>query len=472
MPILLIETATSVCSVAIGEKGSIVAERSTSEPNAHSSKLNSFVSELFKEAGMKPADLTAVCVSGGPGSYTGLRIGVSSAIFGALYGSVFGFEDLLDPVYENLGISFLPLKAMENTNLIIFGAVGIGAAIIVISILVNIIVRLRRRNFEEAIFGNNGLAGLIFFSALLIIVVGILTGHTIITKPFIIGLIVVPLLMIFSREPLGALLEKKHYEMPPIGDFIASNFFECFEFLLGYATNTLSFIRVGGFVFSHAGLMSVVMLLSLLSFFPLFATYQMPHPMPTFVAYLLLSVASLIFPKLLWMVSAYWGLQIYLRAFSFRCLVASLLAILLPYWFYGGIAVITSSLPDLVAHARAVIDFQWYGYATLNRNDLLTFAFVLLLFLSGTIDFYLHSFLDKTRTRILHHVIILHGLFVTFLQCLMPQYVSIFLPLLLVDAAILFGHFFTLTHTRFSHLYNLFLLALALLVVAAQYVKL
>ena len=217
---------------------------------------------------------------------------------------------------------------------------------------------------------------------------------------------------------------------------------------------------------------SVVMLLSLLSFFPLFATYQMPHPMPTFVAYLLLSVASLIFPKLLWMVPAYWGLQIYLRAFSFRCLVASLLAILLPYWFYGGIAVITSSLPDLVAHARAVIDFQWYGYATLNRNDLLTFAFVLLLFLSGTIDFYLHSFLDKTRTRILHHVIILHGLFVTLLQCLMPQYVSIFLPLLLVDAAILFGHFFTLTHTRFSHLYNLFLLALALLVVAAQYVTL
>ena len=79
MPILLIETATSVCSVAIGEKGSIVAERSTGEPNAHSSKLNSFVSELFEEAGMKPADLTAVCVSGGPGSYTGLRIGVSSA---------------------------------------------------------------------------------------------------------------------------------------------------------------------------------------------------------------------------------------------------------------------------------------------------------------------------------------------------------------------------------------------------------
>lgn len=192
------------------------------------------------------------------------RIGVSAAIFGALFGSVFGFEEVLDPVYESLGISFLPLKAMDsaNTNLIIFGAVGIGAAIIIISILVNIIVRLRRHNYEEAVFGNNGIAGLVFFSAMLIVIVGILTGHSVLTKPFVIGLIVVPLLLMFFREPLGALLSKKHYEFPPIGDFIASNFFECFEFFLGYATNTLSFIRVGGFVFSHAGLMSVVMLLS------------------------------------------------------------------------------------------------------------------------------------------------------------------------------------------------------------------
>lgn len=190
------------------------------------------------------------------------RIGVSSAIFGALYGSVFGFEEALDPVYESLGISFLPLKAMENTNLIIFGAVGIGAAIIIISILVNIIVRLKQRDYEAAVFGNNGAAGLVFFTGLLLIVIGILTGHSFVSAPFIIALIVLPLLLMFFREPLGAAMAHKRYEMPEMGDFIASNFFECFEFVLGYATNTLSFIRVGGFVFSHAGLMSVVLLLS------------------------------------------------------------------------------------------------------------------------------------------------------------------------------------------------------------------
>ena len=190
------------------------------------------------------------------------RIGVSSAVFGALYGSVFGFEEALDPFYEKLGIPFLPLKAMENTNVIIFGAVGIGAALVIISILVNICVRLKHRDYENALFGNNGAAGLIFFCGLLLVVLGIVTGKQLVGKPVIIIMLVLPLLMMFFREPLGHFAAHKHFEMPAIGDFIASNFFECFEFLLGYATNTLSFIRIGGFVFSHAGLMSVVMLLS------------------------------------------------------------------------------------------------------------------------------------------------------------------------------------------------------------------
>jgi len=190
------------------------------------------------------------------------RIGVSSAIFGTLYGSVFGYEDLLDPVYESLGISFLPLHALENTNIIIYGAVGIGAFLIILSICINIVVRLRQRNFTEALFGNNGVAGLIFFVGMLLIVLGILTGHSLISAPLIVLMLVLPLLAMFFREPLGAMVAHKTVEKTTIGDFIASNFFECFEFLLSYVSNTLSFIRVGGFVFSHVGLMTVVMLLA------------------------------------------------------------------------------------------------------------------------------------------------------------------------------------------------------------------
>lgn len=79
MNILLLETATPVCSVVLSDGEKILAQRRSDAPNAHSSKMAVFVEEVVREAGIHPHDLTAVCVSSGPGSYTGLRIGVSSA---------------------------------------------------------------------------------------------------------------------------------------------------------------------------------------------------------------------------------------------------------------------------------------------------------------------------------------------------------------------------------------------------------
>ena len=79
MKILLIETATQICSVALAVDGTIVARRDSDTPNAHSTRLSVFIDEVLKECSLTPRDLDAVCVSAGPGSYTGLRIGVSTA---------------------------------------------------------------------------------------------------------------------------------------------------------------------------------------------------------------------------------------------------------------------------------------------------------------------------------------------------------------------------------------------------------
>lgn len=76
--ILLIETATQICSVALAVDGKVVARRESDTPNAHSTCLSVFIDEVLKESHLTSRDLGAVCVSAGPGSYTGLRIGVST----------------------------------------------------------------------------------------------------------------------------------------------------------------------------------------------------------------------------------------------------------------------------------------------------------------------------------------------------------------------------------------------------------
>jgi len=77
--ILQIETATSVCSVALSVDGKTIAIKEEKAQNIHASSLTLFIEEVMKSAGINYADLDAIAVSKGPGSYTGLRIGVSTA---------------------------------------------------------------------------------------------------------------------------------------------------------------------------------------------------------------------------------------------------------------------------------------------------------------------------------------------------------------------------------------------------------
>ena len=77
--ILCIETATSVCSVALCTADGVVSSRQNNENRSHASLLTVFISDILSEQGLKAKDLDGVAVSKGPGSYTGLRIGVSVA---------------------------------------------------------------------------------------------------------------------------------------------------------------------------------------------------------------------------------------------------------------------------------------------------------------------------------------------------------------------------------------------------------
>ncbi len=77
--ILLIETATDVCSVGIARDGELISLCESAEGRDHASRVAVYVDQMLREHSLQPEDLDAVAVSKGPGSYTGLRIGVSFA---------------------------------------------------------------------------------------------------------------------------------------------------------------------------------------------------------------------------------------------------------------------------------------------------------------------------------------------------------------------------------------------------------
>ncbi len=193
--------------------------------------------------------------------------GISGAVFGAVYGSVFGYEHLLDPVFRALfGFEEKPIEVMKpaTTNMIIYAAVGIGMLLVTLAIILNVIVSFRANDKEEAIFGSNGSAGLLFYvSVVAILVSQMVFGVKIANPAYIICLIVIPLLMIFLKEPLGKLSQgKKEWQPESWGGYCTQSFFELFEYALSYVTNTMSFLRVGAFVLVHAGMMEVVFTLA------------------------------------------------------------------------------------------------------------------------------------------------------------------------------------------------------------------
>lgn len=77
--ILCIETATEICSISISDNDRCLICREDDKGNSHAEKIMQLIDESLRESGLKPKDLDAICVSEGPGSYTGLRIGTSTA---------------------------------------------------------------------------------------------------------------------------------------------------------------------------------------------------------------------------------------------------------------------------------------------------------------------------------------------------------------------------------------------------------
>lgn len=181
-------------------------------------------------------------------------VGISSVLFGFVYGSVFGFEDLLPGL----------IRPMQNISFVLFAAVGIGVLMIVSVMILNITNGIRQKDPKKFLFSPNGLAGLALYMAAVLIALGMFdVVKTALPTPALIAVLAVALLLIFLADPLTALLKRQRGWKPESKfDFVLENFFELFEVVLSYLTNTISFIRIGAFALSHVGMMTVIFLLA------------------------------------------------------------------------------------------------------------------------------------------------------------------------------------------------------------------
>ncbi len=188
--------------------------------------------------------------------------GFFSTIFGFLFGSVFGFENILKAVWLHPKNAMMHLPFIGNLNTVFVVAVALGMGIVLMTMLLNVINSLHSQDLEKAYFDTNGIAGIVFYASLTIMVFLYMSGHVLPATAILLVMFLLPLLVIFFKEPLTALVEKKTEIMPKEkGMFFVQGFFELFEVLLSYFSNTLSFVRVGAFAVSHAAMMEVVLML-------------------------------------------------------------------------------------------------------------------------------------------------------------------------------------------------------------------
>lgn len=186
-----------------------------------------------------------------------IECGIASAIFGILYGSVFGAENVIPPLWFN------PLR---NLTMSMTVAVGFGAVLISIGLILNIVNSFRSREFSTAIFGEHGLVGAFMYWACLAVGTKfLLSGEVGLTGSTFAVLIGLPALTILFHRPIEEIFRRRSTKQPvwrEVPFIFVESVVSLGDAFLSYLANTVSFIRLSAFSLAHIGLFAAVFALA------------------------------------------------------------------------------------------------------------------------------------------------------------------------------------------------------------------
>ena len=187
--------------------------------------------------------------------------GISSTIFGLVYGSFFGYEDALDPLYHAIGMAGKPVSVMDSITGILMVAVYIGVVLVLAAMVLNMYTR--HKEWGEFIFSPNGLVGVITYLCGVDLASAYMGAFTFLPQVLAaIGMVAGLVLLLFA-ELLAPMVEGKPWKPAGgMGNYLMQSVFELLETVLSYLSNTISFLRVGAFVIVHASMMMVVFTLA------------------------------------------------------------------------------------------------------------------------------------------------------------------------------------------------------------------
>lgn len=174
------------------------------------------------------------------------RLGISSSIFGFVYGSVFGNEEIIHAII---------VRPLENINFVLISAVAFGVILLLCGYVISLINLKRENNIEEFLFGRNGIAGLVLYISLLILVLQMFISIQILPNILVGIFAILSLIGMLLKKQFYALIKKEEaeYEEGKASYFIEGGF-DLLETVMSLLSNSISFIRIGAFALNHVGL--------------------------------------------------------------------------------------------------------------------------------------------------------------------------------------------------------------------------
>ena len=189
----------------------------------------------------------------------------------------------------------------------------------------------------------------------------------------------------------------------------------------------------------------------------------------TFYAFFCVGLASLVFIQVGYFLPFLWlMMMVFTNSFSIRNFFASIIGLIMPYWFSAGYFAYTNNIDGLISHFAEFINYHdLFDYSQVTDHEVVNLLFLIILSTLGSTHFLHTSYADKIRTRMIYNSFILINYVSLAFIILQPQHIKELSSIMIVNTAPLTAHFITYTKGKVANI--VFISALIIMVLILLY---